>query len=74
MGRTAAGTLGTGEGTVKLKSNVGSISIRSKAAADKPAKVQKTSSLPVVPTVVTGQGSRAAAVRAGEGSVKVETR
>jgi DUF4097 and DUF4098 domain-containing protein YvlB len=36
MGSTAAGTLGAGDGTVKLKSNVGSISIRSKAAADQP--------------------------------------
>ncbi len=34
MGSTAAGTLGAGEGTVKLKSNVGSISIRSRASGD----------------------------------------
>jgi len=36
MGSTAAGTLGAGEGTVKLKSNVGSISIRYKAPATRP--------------------------------------
>jgi len=40
MGSSAAGTLGAGEGTVKLKSNVGSISIRSKTSGDKSIKVK----------------------------------
>jgi beta-lactamase regulating signal transducer with metallopeptidase domain/DUF4097 and DUF4098 domain-containing protein YvlB len=53
MGSRATGTLGTGEGTVTLKSNVGSISVRSKGSADEPVKVKKISSVNVAPTVVT---------------------
>jgi len=42
LGKTAVGTLGAGEGTVKLKSNVGSISLRSKASAPKPSQASRT--------------------------------
>ncbi|MDI6450971.1 M56 family metallopeptidase [Anaerobaca lacustris] len=60
LGKTAVGTLGAGEGTVKLKSNVGSISVRSKASADKPAKVRTSAS--------------SQATLTGDGSVKVNRR
>ncbi len=45
LGNTAAGTLGDGEGTVNLKSNVGSISLRSKASAPKSSQGRRTVTL-----------------------------
>ncbi len=61
MGSKAAGTLGTGEGTVQLKSNVGSISIRSKGSVRKPVKGKRISSVQATPTVASGtRGNRVA--------------
>ena len=64
LGNTASGTLGGGEGTVKLKSNVGGISIRSKGSRETSPPLQRISASPVAPAV--------AAV--GDGAVKAERR
>jgi len=65
LGNSARGTVGSGERTVKLKSNVGAISIRSKGPADASLPLKKISTSHVTPAAATVSSSSSAVAMSG---------